>query len=54
MTTQQEKIINTEAELLELANQLGNVSWACKIMGYNRNTFYRYQELCQNGGKSAL
>jgi hypothetical protein len=32
--------------MLELAKQLGNVSQDCKIMGYSRDTFYRYKELC--------
>ena len=31
--------------LLELAKQLGNVSQACKILGYSRDSFYRFQEL---------
>ena len=31
--------------MLELAKQLGNVSQACKIMGYSRDSFYRFQEL---------
>jgi hypothetical protein len=45
MTTQQEKVLKPKLGLLELAKQLGNVSQACKIMGYSRDTFYRYQEL---------
>jgi ACT domain-containing protein len=45
MTTQQEKILKPKLGLLELAKQLGNVSQACKIMGYSRDTFYRYKEL---------
>jgi Winged helix-turn helix len=44
MTTEQ-KIIKTKVGVLELAKQLGNVSQACKIMGYSRDSFYRFQEL---------
>ena len=40
-----QKIIKARVGLLELARQLGNVSEACKIMGYSRDTFYRYKEL---------
>jgi len=41
MTTEQ-KIIRAKVGLLELAKQLGNVSQACKMMGYSRDSFYRY------------
>ena len=43
LTTEQ-KIIKAKLGLLELAKQLGNVSQACKVMGYSRDSFYRYKE----------
>ena len=41
--TKEQKIIKAKAGLLELAKQLGNVSQACKMMGYSRDSFYRFK-----------
>ena len=40
MSTQREMIIKPKLGLLELTKRLGNVSQACQIMTYSRNTFY--------------
>jgi len=47
-------IIKHKVGLLNLAQELNNVSKACKVMGVSRDTFYRYQELVAEGGVDAL
>lgn len=48
------KIIKNKVGLLNLAEQLGNVSRACKVMGFSRDTFYRYKSAFEEGGVEAL
>jgi len=49
-----ERIIKHKVGLLNLAEELGNVSRACKIMGLSRNAFYRYKAAMESGGIEAL
>lgn len=49
-----DKIIKHKVGLLNLAEELGNVSKACQMMGLSRDTFYRYKDAVESGGVEAL
>lgn len=49
-----QKVIQNKVGLLNLAEELGNVSRACKVMGFSRDTFYRYKSAVEEGGVEAL
>lgn len=47
-------VIKNKVGLLNLAEELGNISRACKVMGFSRDTFYRYQKAVDEGGVESL
>ena len=49
-----ERIIKHKVGLLNLAEELRNVSKACQMMGLSRDTFYRYKAAVEEGGVEGL
>src|SRR6478752_5413160 len=54
MSSVQQNVIKNKVGLLNLAEELGNVSKACKVMGFSRDTFYRYKSAVEEGGVESL
>ena len=54
MLNTNEKVIKHKVGLLNLAEELGNVSKACQVMGLSRDTFYRYKAAVDESGVAAL
>jgi len=49
-----DRIVKHKVGLLNLADELGNISKACKMMGVSRDTFYRYKDAVEEGGIESL
>lgn len=54
MANFKQNVIRHKLGLLNIAEELNNVSRACKLMGFSRDTFYRYKAAKENDGVKAL
>lgn len=53
-TVQKDKVARRKLSLLQLSQELGNVSKACKLMGYSRQQFYEIRRNFQLYGADGL
>jgi len=54
MSVVDQSIIKHKMGLLNLAEELRNVSQACRVMGVSRDTSYRVKQAKESGGLEAL
>ncbi len=54
MSIMTQTVVKYKLGLLNLAEELGNNSQACKVLGVSRDTFYRYQEAKNENGLEGL
>ena len=54
MTTSSDIIYQRRVRLLDLAEELGNISEACRLLGISRTRYYEWKNIAENYGLEAL
>ena len=54
MTTSADIIYQRRVRLLDLAEELGNISEACRLMGISRKSYYEWKQVAETYGLKAL